>query len=178
MSPRSVTPPLSGWLDEALISASPETLEELEEIVSEIGRSPWLWGHAVDFDRERRSHRVLYKTPHLEIALFGWAAGQDTTFHDHGGARGAVFICTGLLVEEEIEAVERHVLARHTHARRPGTAFSFGPDYIHRVRHDPEQGVALSIHAYTPAVSEARDYEVASDGTLRGLNSARELQPA
>ena len=40
------------------------------------------------FDLERRSHRVLWRSDALEIALFGWAAGQDTLFHDHGGASG------------------------------------------------------------------------------------------
>jgi Cysteine dioxygenase type I len=170
--------PLVGWLDDNLITASPTSLEQLEEIVTEVGRSPWLWGHAVTFDRERRSHRVLYKTPHLEIALFGWAMGQHTTFHDHGGASGAAYICSGLLLEEEIEAVDGLIVARHAHTRQVGTAFSFGPDYIHRVRHDPEHGVALSIHAYTPAVSDSVDYEVRPDGTLRALDPVLELRPA
>jgi Cysteine dioxygenase type I len=167
---RTATPALAGWLDENLITAKLTSLEQLEGIVTNAGQSPWLWGHAVSFHPERRSHRVLYKTQALEIALFGWAAGQDTVFHDHGGASGAAFICSGLLVEEEIEAVEGQVLAQHTHARHAGTAFSFGPDYIHRVRHDPEHGVAISIHAYTPPVSDALDYEIRPDGTLRVLN--------
>jgi predicted metal-dependent enzyme (double-stranded beta helix superfamily) len=175
---RSAAPALSGWRDEALMTASPETLEQLEEIVSDVGQSPWLWGHAVTFDPERRSHRLLYKTPQLEIALFGWAAGQDTVFHDHGGASGAAFICSGLLVEDTIEAVDGHVFTLRTHTRRAGSAFSFGPDYIHRVRQDPDYGVALSIHAYTPAVSDPVDYEVLPDGTLRALDAVRELQPA
>jgi hypothetical protein len=160
-------------IDERLLDATPATLGELEEIVTEVGRSPWLWGHAVGFDLERRSHRVLYKTPHLELALFGWAAGQGTTFHDHGGASGAAFVCSGLLIEDTIDAVDRHVIAQHTHRRRAETAFSFGPDYIHRVRHDPDQGVALSIHVYTRAVSDSVDYEVRPDGTLRVLEPAR-----
>ena len=88
---KDVAPALSGWLNENLISASPKSLEELEEIVTDVGQSPWLWGHAVNFDLERRSHRILYKTPHLEIALFGWAAGQDTVFHDHGGSSEPYF---------------------------------------------------------------------------------------
>ncbi len=154
-------------LAENLIDASPTTLEQLEEIVTDVGRSPWLWGHAVSFDIERRSHRVLYRTDALEIALFGWATGQETLFHDHGGASGAAFVCSGMLVEEVVEAVDGLVLRRQTQLRRAESAFSFGPDYIHRVRHDPWHGVALSIHAYTPAVSDARDYDVRSDGTIR-----------
>jgi predicted metal-dependent enzyme (double-stranded beta helix superfamily) len=184
---RSGASGLTRWLDDALMTASPETLEELEEIVTDVGKAPWLWGHAVTFDPKRRSHRVLYQTPLLKIALFGWAAGQDTVFHDHGGASGAAFICSGMLVEDTIEAVDGQVVAQYTHTRRAETAFSFGADYIHRVRHDPGYGVALSIHVYTPAVSDSVDYEVIPDGTLRarrgsrapaGLRTANAVAPA
>jgi hypothetical protein len=165
----SGAPALRGWLDAILSTASPTSLEQLEQIVTDVGRSPWLWGHAVTFDLERRSHRILYKTDALEIALFGWATGQDTLFHDHGGASGAAFVCSGLLIEDVVEAVDRSVIRRDTHTRRAESAFSFGPDYIHRVRHDPTHGVALSLHAYTPAVSDALDYDVRPDGTIRAL---------
>ena len=158
--------------DEKLITSTPMALEDLEEIVTKVGRSPWLWGHAVSFDLERRSHRVLYKTPHIEIALFGWASGQDTTFHDHGGASGAAFVCSGLLIEDTVEAVDGHVLVQRTHTRRAESVFSFGPDYIHRVSHDPDQGVALSIHAYTPATSDSLDYQVTPEGALRVADPA------
>jgi predicted metal-dependent enzyme (double-stranded beta helix superfamily) len=158
---------MSTMLDEKLITASPTSLERLEQIVTDIGRSPWLWGHAVSFDLERRSHRVLHRTEALEIALFGWATGQDTLFHDHGGASGAAFVCSGVLIEDVVEAVDGLVIRRHTHARRAESAFSFGPGYVHRVRHDAAHGVALSIHAYTPAVNDALDYDVRPDGTIR-----------
>jgi predicted metal-dependent enzyme (double-stranded beta helix superfamily) len=164
---------LPEWVDETLITSTPTTPEDLEVIVTNVGRSSWLWGHAVSFDLERRSHRVLYKTPHVEIALFGWASGQDTTFHDHGGASGAAFVCSGQLIEDTVEAFDGHVLAQRTHRRRAESVFSFGPDYIHRVRHDPGHGVALSIHAYTPATSDSLDYEVTPEGTLRVTDLAR-----
>jgi hypothetical protein len=173
---RAARPVLDGWLDERLIAASPTSLENLEEIVTEVGRSPWLWGHAVSFGVERRSHRVLYKTPRLEIALFGWAAGQDTTFHDHGGASGAAFVCSGLLIEDTAQVADGRVIAQRTHARRPESVFSFGPEYIHRVGHDPGHGVALSIHAYTAATSDSRDYEITPEGTLRVIETV--AQPA
>jgi Cysteine dioxygenase type I len=168
---RIVAPALPAWLDEKLITASPTSLEQLKEIVTEVGRSPWLWGHAVSFDLGRRSHRVLYRTESLEIALFGWAAGQDTLFHDHGGASGAAFVCSGALIEDVVQAADGLVVRRETHIRAAESVFSFGPDYIHRVRHDPDHGVALSLHAYTPADAHARDYDLRPDGTVRALGS-------
>jgi hypothetical protein len=165
-------------VDENLITASPTGLAQLEEIVTDVGRSPWLWGHGVLFGRERRTHRVLYKTDELELALFGWATGQETAFHDHGGASGAVFVCCGMLIEDVAEVADGLVGGRHTHTRWAESAFSFGPDYIHRVRHDPGHGVALSIHLYTPAVSDPLDYEVRPDGTLRVRESRAEAVAA
>jgi hypothetical protein len=158
---------LDRWLDEALAGAPPARPEELEELVTAVGRSPWLWSEAIRFDLARRSYRVLRKAPGLELALFGWAAGQDTVYHDHGGASGAVFVCSGLLVESTIEAVDGKVLRERTFSRFAESSFSFGPDYIHRVRHEPALGVCLSIHAYAPAVGAQTDYEVLDDGTVR-----------
>jgi Cysteine dioxygenase type I len=162
-------PALTGALDESLIGATPTTLEQLEEIVTDVGRAPWLWGHAVTFGRDRPSHRVLYRGQALEVALFGWTMGQNTLFHDHGGASGAAFVCSGVLIEDVVEAVDGLVIRRRTHTRGAESAFSFGPDYIHRVRHDPAHGVALSIHAYTRAVGDPLDYDVRRDGTIRVL---------
>jgi hypothetical protein len=71
--------------------------------------------------------------------------------------------------------VDGHVLRRHVRRRRAESAFSFGPDYIHRVRHDPAQGVALSIHAYTPMLRDALDYEI-RDGTLAVTYDRRMLR--
>ena len=59
------------------------------------------------------------------------------------------------------------MIRRRTHRRGAGSGFGFGPDYIHRVRHDPGHGVAISIHAYTPAACDALDYDVRPDGTIR-----------
>jgi len=159
--------PLDRWLDDRFEWGPPTTEEEIEELVTDLGRAPWLWGEQVRFDDGRKTYVELAETPDLRIGLFGWAAGQDTTFHDHGGAIGAAYVCSGLLIEETIDAVDGLVVRENTYSRAADSSFSFGPDYIHRVRHDPAYGVCLSIHAYTPALEKSRDYEVAGDGSLR-----------
>jgi hypothetical protein len=58
------------------------------------------------------------------------------------------------------------VIRRDTHTRRAEAAFSFGSEYIHRVRHEPAHGVALSIHI-TPPARDPLDYELGPDGIIR-----------
>ncbi|MGH2923329.1 MAG: hypothetical protein ACRDKH_04790, partial [Solirubrobacterales bacterium] len=60
----------------------------------------------------------------------------------------------------------------------PDSTVSFGPADVHRIHHDPADGNAISIHAYTPALSEPRDYGFGPDGTLRVITPEPELQPA
>jgi predicted metal-dependent enzyme (double-stranded beta helix superfamily) len=169
---------LDGWLDETLTGTPPWTPDALQELVTTVGRSPWLWGEAIRFDLARRSYRVLLETPGLEVALFGWAAGQETVYHDHGGASGAVFVCSGLLVESTVEALDAGGVRERTYSRCAESSFSFGPDYIHRVRHEPALGVALSIHAYAPAFGQQTDYELLDNGTLRPISATSQCQAA
>jgi hypothetical protein len=121
---------------------------------------------------------VLLETPGLEVALFGWAAGQETVYHDHGGASGAVFVCSGLLVESTVEALDVGGVRERTYSRCAESSFSFGPDYIHRVRHEAALGVALSIHAYAPAFGQQTDYELLDNGTLRPISATSQSQAA
>jgi hypothetical protein len=85
--------------------------------VTGVGRSPWLWSDAIRFDLARRSYRVLRASSELELALFAWAAGQDTSYHDHGGASGAGFVCSGLLVEDVLDTERGRVVRERTFSR-------------------------------------------------------------
>lgn len=168
----TATPPASSlarWLEQRYPWAPPTTEEELEELVADIGRRPWLWGDAVRFNRGRRSYVTLHESPDLVIGFFGWCAGQGTAYHDHGDAIGAAFVCSGLLIEDTVEAYGGVVVRERTFNRPAESSFSFGSDYIHRVRHEPSHGVCMSIHAYAPAVESSTDYEVLLDGTLRAV---------
>ncbi|HXY86043.1 MAG TPA: hypothetical protein VEH52_11245 [Gaiellaceae bacterium] len=168
------------WLSDQLDVSAPATLDDLQGIVTDLGHAPWLWSEAVRFDLPRRSCSVLYRAPAFRIALFGWAAAQETTYHDHGGAEGAVFVCSGLLIEDVLDVRDGKAVREHTFTRCAESAFSFGAAHVHRVRHEPALGVSLSIHAYTPAVTAVSDYDVLEDGTLRRIDveEARSEQAA
>jgi rhodanese-related sulfurtransferase/mannose-6-phosphate isomerase-like protein (cupin superfamily) len=156
------------------------TPEELANIVSLFASSNG-WIDRVRLNAERRWYERLYQGTDYDIWVISWLPGQSTGFHDHGESSGAFVVTTGVL--------EEHRPGEETLVIHPGTARAFGPDYAHDVR-NVSLAPAVSIHAYSPPLSEMNEYEL--DGsrlisrervpqlaeTLDGLGRARRREPA
>jgi rhodanese-related sulfurtransferase/mannose-6-phosphate isomerase-like protein (cupin superfamily) len=127
-----------------------KTPEQLADIVSRFALSDG-WMHKVRLRAERRWYERLYHGPDYDIWVISWLPGQSTGFHDHGVSSGAFVVATGIL--EEHRAGEP---ARVIHPDRP---LAFGPEYSHDVR-NASLAPALSIHAYSPPLSEMNEYEL------------------
>jgi mannose-6-phosphate isomerase-like protein (cupin superfamily) len=83
--------------------------------------------------------------------VISWLPGQSTGFHDHGASSGAFVVVTGIL--------EEHRPGERTRVIHPGKPRAFGPDYTHDVR-NVSLAPAISIHAYSPPLSEMNEYEL------------------
>jgi mannose-6-phosphate isomerase-like protein (cupin superfamily) len=126
------------------------TPEELAKIVSQFASSRG-WMDRVRLGAERRWYERLYHGPDHDIWVISWLPGQSTGFHDHGPSSGAFVVATGIL--------EEHRSGEQTLVIHPGQSRSFGPDYTHDVR-NVSLGPAVSIHAYSPPLSEMNKYEL------------------
>jgi len=62
--------------------------DELLMVVSRIAADPSLWRPVVRHDPSRRWYRGLHTSPTVDVGPLGWARGQDTRMHDHGGSSG------------------------------------------------------------------------------------------
>ena|ERR1700761_729861 len=127
-----------------------KTPEELSEIVALFVLSDG-WMDRVRLHSDHRWYERLYHGPDYDIWVISWLPGQSTGYHDHGASSGALVVATGIL--EEHRPGER---ARVIH---PGKPHAFGPDYAHDVRND-SLAPAISIHAYSPPLSEMNEYEL------------------
>jgi mannose-6-phosphate isomerase-like protein (cupin superfamily) len=105
----------------------------------------------VRLSTERRWYDRLYQGPDYDIWVISWLPGQSTGFHDHGESSGAFVVATGLL--------EEHRPGEQTLVLHPGKSRAFGPDYAHDVR-NVSLAPAVSIHAYSPPLSEMNEYEL------------------
>jgi rhodanese-related sulfurtransferase/mannose-6-phosphate isomerase-like protein (cupin superfamily) len=126
------------------------TPEELANIVSLFASSDG-WIDRVRLSAERRWYERLYQGADYDIWVIGWLPGQSTGFHDHGESSGAFVVATG--------ALEEHRPGEEPLVIHPGKPRAFGPDYAHDVRND-SLAPAVSIHAYSPPLSEMNEYEL------------------
>ena len=164
--------------DSAVISASPELPggtvgpARLGEIVSTIAASPGQWRPIVRFNADRRwYYRLDAAGPDAayEVWLLSWLPGQQTGFHDHGDASGAFAVADGELLESTAQVGRREIRSR---SLVTGAVRSFGPAYLHDVRNAGDRP-AVSVHAYSPALSLMRRYEMAGSGLVQvGAESA------
>ena len=126
------------------------TPEELANIVSLFASSDG-WMDKVRLRAERRWYERLYHGPDYDIWVLSWLPGQSTGFHNHGASSGAFVVATGIL--------EEHRPGKRNHVMHPGKPRAFGPDYTHDVR-NLSFSPAISIHSYSPPLSEMNEYEL------------------
>jgi hypothetical protein len=146
---------------------------ELLALATALAGDPSAWSQHVRFSDEHRHYVSLYRDANVDIWLLCWTPSNDTGWHDHDISAGAVAVASGELIEHNLAigaaSIEVPVGA--------GTAYSFGPDHIHRMTGVAEGSV--SIHAYSPPLWRMGQYAISSTGVLRrtSVSYADELRP-
>jgi len=128
-----------------------KTSEELSNIISQFVLSDG-WMDRVRLNSEQRWYERLHHNSEYDIWVISWMPGQSTGFHDHGESSVAFIVTTGVLEEHR---PNEQSLAIHL-----GQPRSFNPAYAHDVR-NTSGAPAVSIHAYSPPLSEMNEYELA-----------------
>jgi predicted metal-dependent enzyme (double-stranded beta helix superfamily) len=126
------------------------------------------WVARVRLDPEGRWYERIHVDGGYEIWLISWLPGQSTGFHDHGRSAGAFGVVWGDLDEcvarpSGAGAGTGEVRVKEVSA---GVVRSFGPRYVHDVRNTSKSSVAVSVHAYSPPLSEMHRYDLTSSGLV------------
>jgi hypothetical protein len=125
--------------------------------------TPAEWVARVRLDIEGRWYERIHMGEAYEIWLISWMPGQSTGFHDHGGANGAFGVAWGDLDECAVPRGDGAVLVNRIAS---GRVRSFGPRHVHDVRNSSATSVAVSVHAYSPPLSEMTRYDLTPSGLL------------
>jgi Cysteine dioxygenase type I len=112
--------------------------------------------HDVPIDPHRRWYRQLTSDDATDVWLIGWATGQSTELHDHGGSLGALTVVSGVLAERRWAPHRGGILVRPL---RAGRSQGFRLGHVHDVVNRSSMP-AVSVHAYSPPLTVMSYYEV------------------
>ena len=150
-------------------AARPLTLGELTALVTAVGAAPHFWRSRLEIPAPGadRWWTRLHAGSDVDVWLLSWLPGQTTELHDHGPSRAAFTVVQGRLAEDRV-----HLDRRRHHVRPAGavTAIPLG------VRHDVTgagEGPAVSVHAYSPPLTQMNYYDQAG----RLVRSVRTHEP-
>lgn len=123
----------------------------------------------------------LHGDDEVDIWLISWVPGHRTELHDHGGSLGALTLLSGSL--EEFRWDGQRLRQRRLEA---GDQAAFPLGWVHDVLWAPTAAAVavpppveptLSVHAYSPPLTEMSYYEVTAQQTLRRKRTELTDQP-
>ena len=141
--------------------AAISTRQELLGLAASIAADPAALAGHIAFSDDKRHYVSLHRDTHVDVWLLCWTPQNDTGWHDHDISSGAVAVTQGTLTEHNLAigtpSIETEIGA--------GSAYSFGPDHIHRLTgRDPG---SVSVHAYSPPLWRMGQYTLGAGGQLR-----------
>jgi predicted metal-dependent enzyme (double-stranded beta helix superfamily) len=142
----------------------------LGQIAGAVAAQPDRWRDVLRFDAGRRWYRRLELADDHEVWLLSWLPGQRTGFHDHGHAVGAFAVARGRVSERAVAVTGHQVRHRTVPA---GGIRSFGSEHVHDVIND-FGAPAVSVHVYSPPLSEMRRYELTRTGLVHTATKSAE----
>ena len=110
------------------------------------------------YSDEHRHYVSLYRDTDVEVWLICWTPASDTGWHDHDTSAGAVAVAEGAVVEHNLAVGAPELVTVATE----GTAYSFGPDHIHRMT-GRRRASPRPIHAYSPPLWRMGQYTISRE---------------
>lgn len=159
---------------EAVPTAAMLGLGELTALTRRVAAEVRAGRHHVPVVADRRWYRQLRDDGVVDVWLIGWATGQSTELHDHGGSLGALTVVSGVLTEDRWAPHRGGVRSRRL---RTGRSQGFRLGHVHDVL-NPATAPAVSVHAYSPPLTVMSYYAVDPGGpALRRLRTVPDGLP-
>ena len=154
-------PSLGGRAQKAL------DLPVLVDVVRGFAQRPNLWEHHIQYNSHRRWWTQLVADKNIDVWLLTWLTTQETELHDHGGSSAAFTVVQGALSEVRVGAHGAVELSKVDAASH--TVQWVAPGTVHDVG-NPFAQPAVSIHAYSPPLTQMTYYEREPNG-LRAIRT-------
>ncbi len=132
------------------------SVTDLTDLVAAVAADPAAWRPHLQLPEPEagRWWTRLSTNPTVDVWLLSWSPGQTTELHDHGPSVAAFTVVEGELVE----ARATPGTPRTVHTRNRGSVTAIPLGVLHDVT-GAGTGPAVSIHAYSPPLTEMNYYD-------------------
>jgi predicted metal-dependent enzyme (double-stranded beta helix superfamily) len=169
--PILVSPSLPAELEP--VAGRPLGLAELIELVRDVAAREDVWRPKLQFPQGAdRWWTRLHDSANVDVWLLSWLPGHATDLHDHGASAAAFTVLQGRLDEARLARSQRQLVR----ARVAGTTSWVAPHVLHDVR-AAGTGAAVSIHAYSPPLTEMTFWAKDGSGLLRPARTVLTDEP-
>ncbi|HEV3265241.1 MAG TPA: cysteine dioxygenase family protein [Acidimicrobiales bacterium] len=115
----------------------------------------------------RRVWDVMVASDAFEAWVIAWPPGGAIELHDHGESSGAIVVASGELTETTVTEGSDGLVKAATTVLPAGASTTFEAPHVHDLIN---AGVlpAISVHAYSPRLTEMTHYDVANSRLVTG----------
>lgn len=99
---------------------------------------------------------LLERSDTREVLLMRWTPGASSAAHDHGSARGRVFVVAGTVEERVVEEAADGLLVTAVRRVSAPAILEVEPGVVH-VMHAVDE--ALTLHVYEPPIERMRIWD-------------------
>jgi mannose-6-phosphate isomerase-like protein (cupin superfamily) len=144
----------------------------LESFVRDLVATPELWRDHVRHCDDVRVYEQIWDDEDVNAWVICWSEDQDTGFHDHDRSGAAIAVISGQVREERLTVGDTRPVSRELGS---GEVFAVPPVAIHRVLHAGD-APAVTIHAYSPPLSQTGAYRLGPNGELERESQSFEVE--
>ena len=136
-------------------------LPDLRRVISDLKPELGEIDPYIQFNDERYSRNLVYKTEDFECLVLCWKPGQRSPIHDHANSICAVYTLSGLLSADNYrKTANGYIRADYSEDFKPGAVLTIQTTEIHQVSNLQDSSELISLHFYLGPLQNSYLYSV------------------
>ena len=152
---------LSNTIEELKCTAKDLLLPDLRRVISNLKPDRGEVEPYLQFNDERYSRNLVFKTEDFECLVLCWKPGQRSPIHDHANSICAVYTLKGMLSADNYrKTANGYIRADYSENFRPGDVLTIQTTEIHQVSNLQDSSELISLHFYLGPLENSYLYSV------------------
>jgi cysteine dioxygenase len=152
---------LFNTIEELKCTAKDLRLPDLRRVISNLKPEPSEIKRYIQFNDDRYSRNLVYKTEDFECLVLCWKPGQRSPIHDHANSICAVYTMNGLLSADNYRKTSNgYIRADYSEDFKPGDVLTIQTTEIHQVSNLQDSSELISLHFYVGPLENSYLYSV------------------